>query len=155
MIPNKRDVASAATTCPVEFLLIPPMHFDKSNFFLVIGLQNYEEKIREREKNSLEENFILEKYTSVNKVVLKSQYQLKPTFRYEKCHRTIDDSLPPNLEIRIFSNDLGEYFIQKIDTIRTQLDAEQQTDSLPEDDTPPAVFDEIVLSFPTFMMPSV
>ena len=70
-------------------------------------------------------------------------------------NRKIDDSLPLNLEIRIFSNDLGEYFIQKIDTIRTQLDAEQQTDSLPEDDTPPAVFDEIVLSFPTFMMPSV
>ena len=70
-------------------------------------------------------------------------------------NRSIDDSLPPNLEIRIFSDDLGEYFIQKIDTIRTKLDAEQQTDSLPEDDTPPAVFDEIVLSFPTFMMPSV
>ena len=70
-------------------------------------------------------------------------------------NRSIDDSLPPNLEIRIFSDDLGEYFIQKIDTIRTKLDAEQQPDSLPEDDTPPAVFDEIVLSFPTFMMPSV
>ena len=84
MIPNKRDVASAATTCPVEFLLIPPMHFDKSKFFLVIGLQNYEEKIREREKNSLKENLILEKYTSMNKVVLKSQYRLRSTFPYEK-----------------------------------------------------------------------
>ena len=70
-------------------------------------------------------------------------------------NRTIHDSLSPNLEIRTFSNDLGEYFVQKIDTIRTQLDAEQQTDSLPEDDTPPAVLDEIVPSFPTFMMPSV
>ena len=72
-------------------------------------------------------------------------------------NRTIHDSLPLNLEIRTFSNDLGEYFVQKIDTIRTQLDAEQQTDSLPEDDTLllPAVLDEIVPSFPTFMMPSV
>ena len=46
-------------------------------------------------------------------------------------------------------------FVQKIDTICTQLDAEQQTDLLPEDDAPTAVIDEIVPSFPTFMMPSV
>ena len=63
--------------------------------------------------------------------------------------------LPPNLDNRTFFNDLGKYFVQKIDTIRTQLDTEQQTDSLPEDDTPSAILDEIMPSFPTFMMPSV
>ena len=67
---------------------------------------------------------------------------------------TVDDGLPPNVDSRTFSNDLGKYFVQKIDTIRTQLDtdqqtdsfleddtlsAAQQTDSLPEDDTPSAV----------------
>ena len=77
----------------------------------------------------------------------------------------MDDGLPPNLNSRTFSNDLGKYFVQKIDTIRTQLDtdqqtdsypeddtpsAAQQTDSLPEDDTPSAVLDETVPSFRTF-----
>ena len=52
---------------------------------------------------------------------------------------TVDDGLPPNVDSRTFSNDLGKYFVQKIDTIRTQLDTDQQTDSLPEDDTPFAV----------------
>ena len=70
---------------------------------------------------------------------------------------TVDDGLPPNVDSRTFSNDLGKYFVQKIDTIRTQLDtdqqtdsfleddtlsAAQQTDSLPEDDTPSAVLYE-------------
>ena len=60
---------------------------------------------------------------------------------------------------------MGKYFVQKIDTIRTHLDtdhqtdsypeddtpsAAQQTDSLPEDDTQSAVFDETVPSFHTF-----
>ena len=78
----------------------------------------------------------------------------------------MDDGVPPNLDSRTFSNDLGKYFVQKIDTIRTQLDtdqqtdsypdetpsAAQQTDSLPEDDTLSAVRDETVPSFPTFTM---
>ena len=50
----------------------------------------------------------------------------------------MDDGLRPNLDIRTFSNDLGKFFVQKIDTIRTQLDTDQQTDSYPEDDTPSA-----------------
>ena len=82
----------------------------------------------------------------------------------------MDDGRRPNLDIRTFSNDLGKHFVQKIDTIRTQLDTNQQTDSYPEDDTPSAaqqtdslleddiasaVLDETVPSFPTFMMLSV
>ena len=82
----------------------------------------------------------------------------------------MDDGLRPNLDIRTFSNDLGKYFVQKIDTIRTQLDTNQQSDSYPEDDTPSAaqqtdslpeddiasaVLDETVSSFATFTMLSV
>ena len=48
---------------------------------------------------------------------------------------TVDDGLPPNVDSRTFSNDLGKYFVQKIDTIRAQLDSDQQTDSFLEDDT--------------------
>ena len=82
----------------------------------------------------------------------------------------MDDGLRPNLDIRTFSNNLGKYFVQKIDTICTRLDtnqqtasypeddtlsAAQQTDSLLEDDSASAVLDETVPSFPTFMMLSV
>ena len=82
----------------------------------------------------------------------------------------MDDGLRPNLDIRTFSNDLGKHFVQKIDTIRTQLDTNQQSDSYPEDDTPSAaqqtdslpeddiasaVLDETVSSFATFTMLSV
>ena len=85
-------------------------------------------------------------------------------------NRTMDDVVPPNLDSRTFSNELGKYFVQKIDTIGTQLDTNQQTDSYPEDDTPSAaqqtdslpedetlsaVLDETVPSFPTFTMLSV
>ena len=74
----------------------------------------------------------------------------------------MDDGLPPNLDSRTFSNDLGKYFRDKIDTIRTLLDTDQQTDSyqvddtlsvvqqtdsLPEDDTLSAVLEETVPSF--------
>ena len=59
LIPNKRVVASAATTCPVEFLLIPPMYFDKSNFFLVIGLRNYKEKKKKEIKTLQKKNSYL------------------------------------------------------------------------------------------------
>ena len=65
----------------------------------------------------------------------------------------MDDGLPPNLDSRTFSNDLGKFFVQKIDTIRTQLDTDQQTDSYAEDDTSSA--DETVPPFPTFTMLSV
>ena len=67
----------------------------------------------------------------------------------------MDDGVPPNLDSRTFANDLGKYFVQKIDTIRTQLDTDQRTDSYPEDDTLSAVLDETVPSFPTFTMLSV
>ena len=64
-----------------------------------------------------------------------------------------DDGLPPNLDSRTFSKDLGKFFVQKIDTIRTQLDPNQQTDSYPEDDT--SSVDETAPPFPTFTMLSV
>ena len=67
--------------------------------------------------------------------------------------RTMDDGLPPNLDSRHFSNNLGKLFVQKIDSIHTQLDTNQQTDSYLEDDTLSA--DETVPPFPTFMMLSV
>ena len=54
-------------------------------------------------------------------------------------NRTVDNGLPPNLDSRTFSNDLGKYFRDKIDTIRTQLDTDQQTDSYQVDDTPSVV----------------
>ena len=59
-------------------------------------------------------------------------------FRASQClfNRTVDDGLPPNLDSRTFSNDLGKYFRDKIDTIRMQLDTDQQTDSYQVDDTP-------------------
>ena len=45
-----------------------------------------------------------------------------------------------------FSNDMGKCFVQKIlvDTIRMQLDTNQQTDSHPEDNTMSAVVAETV-----------
>ena len=67
--------------------------------------------------------------------------------------RTMDDGLPPNLDSRTFLNDLGKIFVQKIDTIRTQLDTDQQTDLYPEDDISSA--DETVPPFPNFTMLSV
>ena len=42
---------------------------------------------------------------------------------------TMDDGLPPDLDSRTFSNDSGKFFVQKIYTIRTQLETNQQTDS--------------------------
>lgn len=48
---------------------------------------------------------------------------------------------------------MWKFFVQKIDTIRTQLDSKQQTDSYLEDDTSSA--DETVPPFPTFTMLSV
>ena len=89
----------------------------------------------------------IDKYSGDQKKLLRASQRL--------LNRTIDDGLTPNLDSGTFFNDLGEYFVQKVDTIRTQLDTEQQTDLLPEDGTPPAVLDDIVLSFPTFMMLSV
>ena len=79
----------------------------------------------------------------------------KKLFRASQClfNRTMDDGLPPNLDSSTFSKDLGKFFVQKIDTICTQLDTNQQTDSYPEDDTSSA--DETVPPFPTFTMLSV
>ena len=49
---------------------------------------------------------------------------------------------------------MGKCFVQKIlvDTIRMQLDTNQQTDSHPEDNTMSAVVAETVPPFPTFAM---
>ena len=68
-------------------------------------------------------------------------------------NHTMDDGLPPNLDSKIFSNDLGKFFVQKIDTIRAQLDTDQHTDSYPEDDN--SSVDKTVPPFPTFTMLSV
>ena len=65
----------------------------------------------------------------------------------------MDDGVPPNLDSRTFSNDLGKFFVQKIDTIRTQLDTNLQTDSYLEDDTSSA--DQTVPPFPSFTMLSI
>ena len=46
---------------------------------------------------------------------------------------------------------MGKYFIQKIDTIRTQLDTDQTNSSL-EDDTLSAIVAETAPSFPAFTM---
>ena len=53
-----------------------------------------------------------------------------------------------------FSNDMEKCFVQKIlvDTIRMQLDTNQQTDSHPEDNTMSAVVAKTVPPFPTFAM---
>ena len=80
-------------------------------------------------------------------------YQSSRSASQRLFKRTMDDGLPPNLDSKTFSNDLGKFFVQKIDTIRTQLDTDQQTDSYPEDDTSSA--DETVPPFPTFTMLSV
>ena len=56
----------------------------------------------------------------------------------------MDDGLPPHLyHATQFSNDLAKYFLQKIETIRRQLDTDQ-TDSYLGDDTPSAVIAESV-----------
>ena len=68
-------------------------------------------------------------------------------------NHTMDDGLPPNLDSKTFSNDLGKFFVQKIDTIRAQLDTDQHTDSYPEDDN--SSVDKTVPPFPTFTMLSV
>lgn len=56
-----------------------------------------------------------------------------------------------------FSNDLGKCFVQKIlvDSIRMQLDTNQQSDSHPEDNTTSAVVAETVPPFPTLAVLSV
>ena len=58
----------------------------------------------------------------------------KKLFRASKrlFNRTMDYGLPPNLDSKTFSNNLGKFFFKKIDTICAQLDTAQQTDSYPE-----------------------
>ena len=108
--------------------------------------RNFTTRLMNKARREFYRSFI-DKYSGDQKKLLRASQRL--------LNRTIDDGLTPNLDSGTFFNDLGEYFVQKVDTIRTQLDTEQQTDSLPEDGTPPAVLDDIVLSFPTFMMLSV
>ena len=108
--------------------------------------RNFITRLMNKARREFYRSFI-DKYSGDQKKLLRACQLL--------LNRTIDDGLTPNLDSRTFSNDLGEYFVQKVDTIRTQLDTEQQTDLLPEDGTPPAVLDDIMLSFPTFMMLSV
>lgn len=119
--------------------LTPILPFSKQNVIFITRLMN-------KARREFYRSFI-DKYSGDQKKLLRASQRL--------LNRTIDDGLTPNLDSGTFSNDLGEHFVQKVDTIRTQLDTEQQTDLLPEDGTPPAVLDDIVLSVPTFMMLSV
>ena len=88
---------------------------------------------------------------TISRAQVKSLSRLRASQRL--FNRTMDDGLPPNLDSRTFSNDWGKFFVQKIDTIRMQLDTDRQTDSYPEDDTSSA--DETVPPFPNFTMLSV
>ena len=64
-------------------------------------------------------------------------------------NRTVDDGHPPHLDSTAFSNDLGKYFVQKIETIRRQLDTDP-ADSHLVCDTLSAAEAESAPSFPTF-----
>ena len=44
--------------------------------------------------------------------------------RQRLFNRTVDDGLQPHLDRTAFSNYLGKYFVQKIETIRRQLDTD-------------------------------
>ena len=105
---------------------------------------NFTTRLMNKARREFYSNFIDENSGDQKKLFRASQRLFK---------RTMDDGLPPNLDSKTFSNDLGKFFVQKIDTIRTQLDTDQQTDSYPEDDTSSA--DETVPPFPTFRMLSV
>ena len=105
---------------------------------------NFTTRLMNKARGEFYSNFIDENSGDQKKLFRASQRLFK---------RTMDDGLPPNLDSKTFSNDLGKFFVQKIDTIRTQLDTDQQTDSYSEDDTSSA--DETVLPFPTFTMLSV
>ena len=106
--------------------------------------RNFTTRLMNKARREFYSNFIDENSGDQKKLFRASQRLFK---------RTMDDGLPPNLDSKTFSNDLGKFFVQKIDTIRTQLDTDQQTDSYPEDDTSSA--DETVPPFPTFTMLSV
>ena len=106
--------------------------------------RNFTTRLMSKARREFYCNFIDENSGDQKKLFRKSQ---------RLFNRTMDDGLPPNLDSRTFSNDLGKFFVQKIDTIRTQLDTDQQTDSYPEDDTSSA--DETVPPLPTFTMLSV
>ena len=106
--------------------------------------RNFTTRLMNKARREFYSNFIDENSGDQKKLLHADQRLFK---------RTMDDGLPPNLDSKTFSNDLGKFFVQKIDTIRTQLDTDQQTDSYPEDDTSSA--DETVPPFPTFTMLSV
>ena len=98
--------------------------------------RNLTTRLMNKARREFYSNFIDENSVDQKKLFCASQ-------RLFNC--TMDDGLPPNLDSRTFSNE--------IDTSRTQLDTDQQTDSYPEDDTSSA--DETVPPFPTFTMLSV
>ena len=106
--------------------------------------RNFTTRLMSKARREFYSNFIDENSGDQKKLFRASQ---------RLFNRTMDDGLPPNLDSRTFSNDLGKCFVQKIDTIRTQLDTDQQTDSYPEDDTSSA--DKTVPPFPNFTMLSV
>ena len=106
--------------------------------------RNFTTRLMNKARREFHSNFIDENSGDQKKLFRASQ---------RLFNRTMDDGLPPNLDSRTFSNDLGKFFVQKIDTIRTQLDANLQTDPYLEDDTSSA--DETVPPFPTFTMLSV
>ena len=85
--------------------------------------RNFITRLMNKARREFYRSFI-DKYSGDQKKLLRASQRL--------LNRTIDDGLTPTLDSGTFFNDLGEYFVQKVDTIRTQLDTEQQTDLLPE-----------------------
>ena len=82
--------------------------------------RNFTTRLMNKARREFYSNFIDENNGDQKKLFRSSQRLFK---------RTMDDGLPPNLDSKTFSNDLGKFFVQKIDAIRTQLDTDQQTDS--------------------------
>ena len=66
-------------------------------------------------------------------------------------NRTVDDGLPPHLDSAAFTNDLGKYFVQKIVTIRRQLDTDPADSHLGTAIPSPAAA-KSAPSFPAFTM---
>ena len=66
-------------------------------------------------------------------------------------NRTVDDGLPPHLDSATFTNDLGKYFVQKIVTIRRQLDTDPADSHLGTAIPSPAAA-KSAPSFPAFTM---
>lgn len=70
---------------------------------------------------------------------------------FRASQRTVDDGLSPHLNSAAFTKDLGNYFVQKIKTIRSQLDTDPAVSHV-GNDTPFAAVAEPAPSFPAFTM---